>query len=244
MYQVWIFSNVKLINRARKNIINWEQLDIEAKRRLIRAKLTFNSGFLILLDQQILPRLVRSWGATPTLLIKLNQGRIFLVCQKEKKSQPTRLFIWMKQLDDDFIILLIWEVFFRPVLSIGFHCSLRDSESSRVWMTFPQEDSSFYFQVFQSLYLSFGDCTERSNYNCYHCHLHVPWFFTSLGRFRYLSPFSLSFSYILLSAGMAISVIRQILFFFFFFLTICRLRCLVVIHLCLEIPKNWVRLIF
>ena len=34
--------------------------------------------------------------------------------------------------------------------------------------------SSCYFQVFQSLYQSFGDCTVRNSYNWYHCHLHVP----------------------------------------------------------------------
>ena len=47
-------------------------------------------------------------------------------------------------------------------------------------------------------------------------------FFNSLARSRYLSFFSLSFSFILWSAGTAKSTILQILFFFFFFLIIIR----------------------
>ena len=45
-------------------------------------------------------------------------------------------------------------------------------------------------------------------------------FFNSLARSRYLSFFSLSFRFILWSAGTAKSTILQILFFFFFFLLI------------------------
>ena len=42
-------------------------------------------------------------------------------------------------------------------------------------------------------------------------------FFNSLARSRYLSFFSLSFRFILWTAGTAMSTILQILFFFFFF---------------------------
>ena len=42
-------------------------------------------------------------------------------------------------------------------------------------------------------------------------------FFNSLARLRYLSFFSLSFRFILWSAGTAKSTILQVLFFFFFF---------------------------
>ena len=45
-------------------------------------------------------------------------------------------------------------------------------------------------------------------------------FFNSLARSRYLSFFSLSFRFILWSAGTAKSTILQIFFFFFFFLLI------------------------
>ena len=34
--------------------------------------------------------------------------------------------------------------------------------------------SSFNFQIFQSLYHSFSDCTNSTNYSWYHCHFHVP----------------------------------------------------------------------
>ena len=37
--------------------------------------------------------------------------------------------------------------------------------------------SSFYFQVLQSLYKYFADCTECTNYNWYHRHLYSPSFF-------------------------------------------------------------------
>ena len=47
-----------------------------------------------------------------------------------------------------------------------------------------------YFQFLQSLYQSFDDCTEHTNYNCYHCRFDVPWFFSSLARSRYLSLFT------------------------------------------------------
>ena len=47
-------------------------------------------------------------------------------------------------------------------------------------------------------------------------------FFNSLARSRYLSFFSLSFRFILWSAGTAKSTILQIFFFFFFFLIIMR----------------------
>ena len=37
--------------------------------------------------------------------------------------------------------------------------------------------STSYFQVLQSLYPSFGDRAERTNYNWYHSHFNVPQFF-------------------------------------------------------------------
>ena len=65
---------------------------------------------------------------------------------------------------------------------------------------------------------SVGDCTKRANYNCYHRHFFFHClcsivFFHSLAKSRYLSLFSLSFSFTLCSAGTAKSTIRQILFF-------------------------------
>ena len=51
-----------------------------------------------------------------------------------------------------------------------------------------------------SLYQSFENSSMRTNYNWYHRHLHVHWFFFSyLVRSRYLSLFSVSFNFNLLS---------------------------------------------
>ena len=73
------------------------------------------------------------------------------------------------------------------------------------------------------------DCIKSTNYNWCKHHFHVPQFFNSLARSRYLSLFSLSFNFTLWSAGSAKSTILQVLylfifyfFFFFFFLIIIR----------------------
>ena len=49
---------------------------------------------------------------------------------------------------------------------------------------------SSYFQVSHFQYQFFGDCTERTNINYYHCHFQVPSFFCFLSRSRYLSLFA------------------------------------------------------
>ena len=87
--------------------------------------------------------------------------------------------------------------------------------------------SSGFFQVFQSLFQSFDDCTKSTNYNWYHHRFHVSpfvcFFFSSPARSRYLSLFSLYFNFTLWSAGTSKSTILQVLlffsflFFFFFF---------------------------
>ena len=77
-----------------------------------------------------------------------------------------------------------------------------------------------YFQILDSSYQSFGDSTERANYNWYHHHFHIPQFFvSSLTRSRYLFFFSLSCNFTLRSAGTAKSAIRQILFFMLLIIT-------------------------
>ena len=71
-----------------------------------------------------------------------------------------------------------------------FHWSLSDHKSPQVSRTllgiladvkkccsFDNLNSSRYFQIFQSLYQSFGDCTKGTNYNWYNRHFHVPLFF-------------------------------------------------------------------
>ena len=72
---------------------------------------------------------------------------------------------------------------------------------------------SWNFLVLQSWYQSFGDCTKITNYSWHNRHFHVPHFFNSLARSRYLSFFSLSFNFTLWSAGTDKSTIMQVLFF-------------------------------
>ena len=72
--------------------------------------------------------------------------------------------------------------------------------------------SSSYYPVLLYLYQSFGDCTQSTNYDWYHRHFHVPYFFNCLARSRHLSYFLLSFSFTQWSARTAKSTIRQVSF--------------------------------
>ena len=74
----------------------------------------------------------------------------------------------------------------------------------------------FDFQVFQSLYRAFGNCSERTNYNWYHRHFHVPLFFSSLAMSRYLSLFSLSFIFTVVHLNGKVQYSRGSLFCSFF----------------------------
>ena len=79
---------------------------------------------------------------------------------------------------------LTW-VWVTALLHNSSHCSLRSQQccslDSPHWST--------YFQVLQSLYQSFGDCTKSANYNWYSHYFHVSQFFNSLAKSRYLSHF-------------------------------------------------------
>ena len=68
-------------------------------------------------------------------------------------------------------------------------------------------------QNLPGLSISFSYRVKSTSDNWYNCPLHVPYFFTSLARSRYLSLFSHSFSFILWSAGTAKSTILQIFYF-------------------------------
>ena len=67
-----------------------------------------------------------------------------------------------------------------------------------------------YFQVLQSVYQSFGDCTQGTNYNWYNRHFHILQF---LARSSHIFFFSLSFNFTLWSAGTAKFTIVQVLSF-------------------------------
>ena len=105
-----------------------------------------------------------------------------------------------------------------------FQWSLRDSMShlqdssqyhgwSQQCCSLDGHHSSSYFHALQSLFQSFGDHAVCANYNWYHFHFHVPVFFSSLARSRYLSLFSLSFSFTLWSTRTTKSTTWQVFFF-------------------------------
>ena len=125
------------------------------------------------------------------------------------------------------IILLFWE-FFTPVLvghfSLEFEwqqvsSSLYDSSQysghTSYFCSFDSLHLSSYIQVFQFLYQSFGDCTERTHQLL----LVSPSpsysidFFSSLARPRYLSLFSLSFNFTLACRDIKINNLVGSLFF-------------------------------
>ena len=79
------------------------------------------------------------------------------------------------------IILFIWK-FFPVALTDGFRLEsewqqiISDLQYSCQYSSCSLDGlhSSFYFQVIQSLYQSFGDRTECANYYRYHSHFNVP----------------------------------------------------------------------
>ena len=90
------------------------------------------------------------------------------------------LFLWFFRIIINIIILHFWE-FFTPALADSLPLEFEWQQiSSSLPDSFQQCYSlnrlywPSYFQVLQSLYQSFSDCTERSNYNWYHRHFHVP----------------------------------------------------------------------
>ena len=59
-------------------------------------------------------------------------------------------------------------------VSLSLQDSFRYSDRSHQCCNLVGLHSSSYFHVLQSLYQSFGDCTELTNYNWYDRHFHVP----------------------------------------------------------------------
>ena len=71
--------------------------------------------------------------------------------------------------------------FFPGVWVTAAFASLQDSSQysgrSQQYCSLNGRLTYFYFLVSQFLCQSFGECTERTNYNLYHRHFHVPQFF-------------------------------------------------------------------
>ena len=123
---------------------------------------------------------------------------------------------------------ILWSAGTDQRLLMIFHWSLSDSNSPQVSRTLLNILADinnavldglhlfYYFWVFQSLYKSFGDCTKSTDYN-YKRHFHVPVFFVSQARSKYVSFFSLSFSFALWSAETAKSTTLHAHCFFVLF---------------------------
>ena len=111
-----------------------------------------------------------------------------------------------------------------------FHWSLSVNKSpqvSRILLSILVDLNNAVVWMVSTLSLiskSFGDCTKSTNYNWYRHHFHIPLFFNSLLRSRYLSFCSLCFNFTLWSTGRAKSTIQQVLFFFFFFFLLVNIK--------------------
>ena len=59
-----------------------------------------------------------------------------------------------------------------------------------VFWPIPMMFSFWIVTTYRFISKSFGDCTEHINYNWYHSHFHVPWFFQFSCTFRFPSILS------------------------------------------------------
>ena len=83
-----------------------------------------------------------------------------------------------------YLLINIFECSSHQHELMGFHWSLSDSKSPQDFSQYSVRSqqycnlhglhSSSYYKVLQSRYQSFDDCTERTNYNWYHRHFHIP----------------------------------------------------------------------
>ena len=72
------------------------------------------------------------------------------------------------------IFFLVYKRQHSPQFSRTLLSNLGDLNNAVVWMT---SSRLFYFQVHQSVYQFFSDCTRSTNYNWYNRHFLVPKFF-------------------------------------------------------------------
>ena len=81
----------------------------------------------------------------------------------------------MPALADVFSLKFVWQQ-----VSSSVQDSSQYSGRSLKCYTLNDSHSSSYFQVLQSPYESFSECTECTNYNVYDRHCYVPKFFSDL----------------------------------------------------------------
>ena len=117
-----------------------------------------------------------------------------------------------------------------------FHWRLSDNKSSQVSRTLlsilaylsngcslDSLHSSRYFQVLQSLYSAFDDCTKSTNYSWYDRHFHVPQFFQFPSKVQVLIVLFTFFQfYSVISRESKVHNSSGSLFFLFFLLIITR----------------------
>ena len=91
--------------------------------------------------------------------------KTFIILWKSLRTCLSLLFHWFSLWDDTFLLLILFS-FYGEFLLFSFY-----------WEFFDGLYSS-YFQNLHSLYQSFRDRIEITNYNWYNPHFHVPRFFS------------------------------------------------------------------
>ena len=105
------------------------------------------------------------------------------VCQT-----PKGVYVWYVKVIIIIIIIQLLARFSHQLMLVSFHWGLSDSKFPRVstnllyifrrsQLCLDGFDSYIDFQFFQSLFQAFRDGSKCTNYNWYHCHLHVPQLF-------------------------------------------------------------------
>ena len=142
------------------------------------------------------------------------------------QTPPKLLFSWKGKLKMQLLLFYSFESFTHQHKLMVCHWSLSDSKSPQVSRTLLSILADLNITVVKVVspcflisksshpFINPLGIVSSALYYWYHCHLHVPYFFfNSQARSRYLSLFSISFIFILLSARVAKSSIRQVLHF-------------------------------
>ena len=91
----------------------------------------------------------------------------------------------------------------------------------------------FWFQLFQTPFQVFGDCSRRANCNWCHCHPYVAQFLYFSGKIQLLVSLIAFFVFTLRFAGIIKSTIRQILIFLFisfYFILFIKFICISIFY--------------
>ena len=124
-----------------------------------------------------------SWQGLSCLFLYKNPWEFFWSISLE------RILVCASIIYYNYYYFNLWEFSHQPMVS---HLSFRDSKSPQVFRTlfniladptkavaYDVLNSSSYFQVLESLFQFFGDCTKSSNYYWYYRHFLFPFFYIS-----------------------------------------------------------------